>query len=142
MQNDLLAKRLKELRKAHGYTQDYVAEFLGLVRQTYSHYETGKRSPSPEILFKLAGLYSISVDDLMQLTITLDRNIYYDAPAPTQSSKDLEEFLNFLNNPKNEKKYKLFSNLEKELLFYFEQLSESDKLEIIEIEKIKTRKKK
>ena len=78
----------------------------------------------------------------MQLTITLDRNIYYDAPAPTQSSKDLEEFLNFLNNPKNEKKYKLFSNLEKELLFYFEQLSESDKLEIIEIEKIKTRKKK
>ena len=142
MQNNLLAKRLKELRKAHGYTQDYVAEFLGLVRQTYSHYETGKRSPSPEIIFKLAGLYSISVDDLMQLTITLDRNIYYDAPAPTQSSKDLEEFLNFLNNPKNEKKYKLFSNLEKELLFYFEQLSESDKLEIIEIEKIKTRKKK
>lgn len=142
MQNNLLAKRLKELRKAHGYTQDYVAEFLGLVRQTYSHYETGKRSPSPEILFKLAGLYSISVDDLMQLTITLDRNIYYDAPAPTQSSKDLEEFLNFLNNPKNEKKYKLFSNLEKELLFYFEQLSESDKLEIIEIEKIKTRKRK
>lgn len=142
MQNNLLAKRLKELRKAHGYTQDYVAEFLGLVRQTYSHYETGKRSPNPEILFKLAGLYSISVDDLMQLTITLDRNIYYDAPAPTQSSKDLEEFLNFLNNPKNEKKYKLFSNLEKELLFYFEQLSESDKLEIIEIEKIKTRKKK
>lgn len=142
MQKDLLAKRLKELRKAHGYTQDYVAAFLGLVRQTYSHYETGKRSPSPEILFKLAGLYSISVDDLMQLTITLDRNIYYDAPAPTQSSKDLEEFLNFLNNPKNEKKYKLFSNLEKELLFYFEQLSESDKLEIIEIEKIKTQKKK
>ena len=142
MQNNWLAKRLKELRKAHGYTQDYVAEFLGLVRQTYSHYETGKRSPNPEILFKLAGLYSISVDDLMQLTITLDRNIYYDAPAPTQSSKDLEEFLNFLNNPKNEKKYKLFSNLEKELLFYFEQLSESDKLEIIEIEKIKTRKKK
>lgn len=141
MQNNLLAKRLKELRKAHGYTQDYVAEFLGLVRQTYSHYETGKRSPNPEILFKLAGLYSISVDDLMQLTITLDRNIYYDAPAPTQSSKDLEEFLNFLNNPKNEKKYKLFSNLEKELLFYFEQLSEADKLEIIEIEKIKTRKK-
>ena len=141
MQNNLLARRLKELRKAHGYTQDYVAEFLGLVRQTYSHYETGKRSPNPEILFKLAGLYSISVDDLMQLTVTLDRNIYYDAPAPTQSSKDLEEFLNFLNNPKNEKKYKLFSNLEKELLFYFEQLSESDKLEIIEIEKIKTRKK-
>lgn len=142
MQTNLLAKRLKELRKAHGYTQDYVADFLGLVRQTYSHYETGKRSPSPEILFKLSGLYSISVDDLMQLTITLDRNIYYDAPAPTQSSKDLEEFLNFLNNPKNEKKYKLFSNLEKELLFYFEQLSETDKLEIIEIEKIKTRKKK
>ena len=142
MQHNMLPSRLKDLRKAHGYTQDYVAEFLGLVRQTYSHYETGKRTPSPEILFKLAGLYSISVDDLMQLTIHIDRNIYFDAPSPTQSSKELEDYLNFFNNPKNEKKYKLFSNIEKELLFYFEQLSETDKQEIIEIEKIKTRKKK
>ena len=142
MAKTLLLQRLKELRKLHNYTQDYVASALGIVRQTYSHYETGKRTPSPEILFKLAGLYNISVDDLMQLTIELDRNIYYDAPAPTQSSEDLAGFLEYFNNPNNQKKYQFFNNLEKELLYYFEKISDDDKKEIIEFTKIKAHKKK
>ena len=41
MKNKLLPQKLKELRKVNNYTQDYVAEVLGVVRQTYSHYETG-----------------------------------------------------------------------------------------------------
>lgn len=140
MKNHLLPNKLKELRKAHGYTQDYVASALDIVRQTYSHYETGKRTPSSETLFKLAGLYNISVDDLMQLTMDIDRNIHYDAPSPTQSSDDLADFLEYFNNPNNQKKYQMFSNLEKELLYYFEKISESDKKEIIEFIKIKAHK--
>lgn len=76
----------------------------------------------------------------MQLTIELDRNIYYDAPAPTQSSEDLAGFLEYFNNPKNKKKYQYFNNLEKELLYYFEKISEDDKKEIIEFTKIKAHK--
>ena len=83
MKEQLLPAKLKELRKAHGYTQDYVAAALGVVRQTYSHYESGRRTPNPGTLYKLAGIYGISVDDLMQLSLEIDRNIYYDAPAPT-----------------------------------------------------------
>lgn len=142
MKERLLPAKLKELRKAHGYTQDYVAASLGIVRQTYSHYESGRRTPSSDTLYKLAGIYGISVDDLMQLTLDIDRNIYYDAPAPTQSSEDLAGFLEYFNNPKNKKKYQLFSNLEKELLYYFEQISEIDKREIIEFTKIKAHRKK
>ena len=142
MKNELLAKKLKELRKAHSYTQDYVASVLGIVRQTYSHYETGNRSPNSEILFKLAGLYHISIEDLMQLTINVDRNICYDAPLPTQSSDDLSEFLTHLNHPGIQKKYQYFSMQEKELLYYFGKISEADKEEIIEFIKIKARKKK
>lgn len=140
MKERLLPEKLKELRKVHGYTQDYVAAALGIVRQTYSHYEAGRRTPSTDTLYKLAGLYEISVEDLMQLTIELDRNIYYDAPAPTQSSEDLAGFLEYFNNPKNKKKYQLFSNFEKELLYYFEKISEDDKKELIEIAKIKAHK--
>ena len=140
MGNSLLPAKLKELRKAFGYTQDYVASALGVIRQTYSHYETGNRTPNSETLFKLAGLYNISVDDLMQLTIELDRNIYYDAPPPTQSSEDLAAFLEYFNNPKNQKKYQYFSNREKELLYYFEKLDDMDKWEIIEFTKIKAHK--
>ena len=98
MNKKLLPAKLKELRNIHGHTQDYVASVLGIARQTYSHYETGKRTPSPDALFKLAGLYNISVDDLMQLTLDVDRDISYDAPAPSQASIDLEGFIEYFSN--------------------------------------------
>ena len=130
MNKKLLPAKLKELRTVHGYTQDYVASVLGIARQTYSHYETGKRKPSPDSLFKLAGLYNISVDDLMQFTLDIDRNISYDAPAPSQSSRDLEGFINF------------FNSIEKELYYYFNQLTDEDKEELIEFAKMKVHRYK
>ena len=142
MKNEHFAQKLRELRKAFGYTQDYVASALGLVRQTYSHYEQGKRKPSPETIFKLAGLYNVSVDDLMQLTIELDRDVYYDAPAPSQTSEDLARFLEYFNSPHNKRKFQYMTNLEKELLYYFEQISEVDQREIIEFTKIKSHRGK
>lgn len=142
MKNEILAQKLKQLRTAYTYTQDTVAEALGISRQTYSHYETGKRTPNSEMLFKLAGLYKISVDDLLQVSINIDRNVYYDAPTPTPSSDELENFLKYFNNPNNRKKYQLMNTHEKELLYYFEKISEADKEEIIEFTKIKARKRK
>ena len=137
MSNEKLAQKLRELRKVNNYTQDYVAEVLGVVRQTYSHYETGKRTPDTNALYKLAGLYNISIDDLMHLTIDIDRNVSYDAPTPTQTSNDLAGFLEYFNDPANKKKYMFNTNLERELLFYFDKISEQDKKEIIEFTKIK-----
>ena len=143
MGNQLLPRKLKELRKAYSYTQDDVAAALGIVRQTYSHYETGCRVPSPEMLYKLAGFYHISIDDLMRLTIDLDKNIYYDAPGPTQSSDELDDFLEFFSDPEQEKKkFKFFTPLEKEMLFYFGKIDDEDKREIIEFIKIKMRRKR
>lgn len=142
MKNELLAKKLKELRKAHSYTQDDVAAALGVVRQTYSHYETGARTPNSEALYKLAGLYNISVEDLIQLTMYLDRDVFFDAPAPTQSGEELTELLTYFSDTKNQKKYSLCSYSEKELLFYFMKLSEDDRQELIEFAKIKARKNK
>ena len=142
MAETLLSQRLKELRKLHNYTQDYVASMLGVVRQTYSHYETGKRTPNSETLYKLSGLYNVPIDDFMHLTIELDKSIYYDAPAPSSSSFELTDFLEYFNNPNNKKKYLYNTNLEKELLYYFEKISDDDKKEIIEFTKIKARKTK
>ena len=112
MESSILPAKLRELRRSYGYTQDYVASFLGVVRQTYSHYETGKRTPNPESLYKLAGLYRISVDDLMQFTLSLDKNIYYDSPAPSSSSIELTDFLEYFNNPNKKKKYLYNTNLD------------------------------
>ena len=141
MRNSLLSKRLRELRKVKNYTQDDVAAVLQTSRQTYSHYETGLRKPSTESLYKLAGLYGISVEDLLKLSIELDKNIYFDAPKPSQQSEDLSAFLEYFNDPKSKKKYQYNTNLEKELLYYFQKLTELDKKEIIEFTKIKAKMK-
>ena len=113
MAETLLSQRLKELRKLHNYTQDYVASMLGVVRQTYSHYETGKRTPNSETLYKLSGLYNVPIDDFMHLTIELDKNIYYDAPAPSSSSIELTDFLEYFNNPNNKKNTSIILILKK-----------------------------
>ena len=89
MNRELLSQKLKELRIVNNYTQDYVAAALGVVRQTYSHYETGRRVPDAEVLYKLSGLYNISVDDLLHITMDVDRDESYDAPVPSASSTEL-----------------------------------------------------
>ncbi len=142
MRGKLLPQKLKELRKVNNYTQDYVAEVLGVVRQTYSHYETGKRTPDAEALYKLAGLYNISIDDLLHLTINIDRDISYDAPKPTTSSNDLSEYLEFFNNPANKKKYMFNTTLEKkELLFILIRFPKKIKKKLLNLQKSKHEKK-
>ncbi len=135
-----LGTKLKELRKLNNYSQEYVASSLGIIRQTYSHYETGKRMPSPEMLYKLSLLYNISVENLMKLAMDLEENIYYDAPRITDDVESIEALLEFFNTPSNQKKFKYNTKLEKELLYYFQKISDTDKKELIEIAKIKAKK--
>ena len=142
MNESRLGQKLKDLRKLNNYPQEYVASSLGIIRQTYSHYETGKRIPSPEMLYKLSLLYGISVDSLMLLTTQIDENIYYDAPDVSEDAENVSAFLEFFNNPANQKKYKYNTKLEKELLYYFQKLSDIDRKEIIEFTKIKAKKKR
>lgn len=56
---------LKLYRKQNRYTQQEIADILGISRQAYSNYEKGKRSPSLSVLIKLADLYQISLDALI-----------------------------------------------------------------------------
>jgi len=137
-----LSQRLKELRLLAGYNQDYVASFLKIARQTYAHYEKGDRKPKADMLYKLAGLYNLSVEDIMHLCIDLDNNEYYDAPAQTESSQELSEFLEYINTKENKKKYQYLSSNEKELIFLYSKLSATDKQDIIDFIRVKVKRKK
>ena len=59
---------IRNLREDNDWTQQYVAERIGVNRRTYSAYETGVNSMTPEILIQLAELYGTSVDYLLGLT--------------------------------------------------------------------------
>ncbi|SCY83060.1 Transcriptional regulator, contains XRE-family HTH domain [Lachnospiraceae bacterium XBB2008] len=50
---------LRHLRKSHGYSQEYVARQLHIERSTYSHYETGRITPTFNSLINLARLYAV-----------------------------------------------------------------------------------
>ncbi|MCR5322034.1 MAG: helix-turn-helix transcriptional regulator [Lachnospiraceae bacterium] len=141
MKSTPLSVKLRELRLAHKYKQVDVAAALGVVRQTYSHYENGDRKPDAEMLYKIAAFYNIPVNDLLQNTVPLDPDIYYDSFAPSDSGINLEDYLIFLKASENQKRLKELRNDEKELLYCYEQLESGDRWMLLEIAKLFHRKK-
>lgn len=59
--------RLKHLRKQAGLTQQQLATQLGITKSVVSFYELQERSPSPEVLIKLASIFHVSADYLLGL---------------------------------------------------------------------------
>lgn len=59
-------RRLRDLRKDHGLTQQNIADFLGMQRLVYSRYERGYRSIPVEYLVKLADFYHVSLDYILE----------------------------------------------------------------------------
>ena len=60
-----IANRLVELRKKNGYSQEELAEKLGLSRQAVSKWERAESSPDTDNLICLAKLYGVSLDELL-----------------------------------------------------------------------------
>ena len=58
----------KDLREDLDLHQKDVAKYLGISRSAYSNYENGTRKPDPETLKKLAELFHVSVDELLDYT--------------------------------------------------------------------------
>lgn len=63
--NVAFGAKLKVLRRKLGITQSQTAYYLGVTRSTYAYYETGKVQPSLETLRKIARLYGVSADYLL-----------------------------------------------------------------------------
>lgn len=61
-----IGKKLYELRKQSGFTQDYVAEKLGVSAQAVSKWENDIACPDIMTLPNIASLYGISIDELFK----------------------------------------------------------------------------
>ena len=64
-QKELLGKRIKELRKQKGYTQDYLAEKLKIEPRQLSKLETGKHYPSFYTIIALLETFDITFEELI-----------------------------------------------------------------------------
>ena len=75
MSTPLLAAKLVELRQSRGISQKELADYLGITREAYSHYERSTREPNLEAIMKLVNYYGIQVSDLInESTIPIEHN--------------------------------------------------------------------
>ncbi|OAB34164.1 helix-turn-helix domain-containing protein [Paenibacillus glacialis] len=97
---DIFAKRLKAerenlKRRDSKWTQEYIADLIGVARSTYTAYENGTKLPPMDTLNKIADQFEVSADFLMGRTGN---------PRPQVDGIDAEEqaeFEAFINNPQH-----------------------------------------
>ena len=67
---EVFGKRLKELRKANGYTIEQFADMVGISKSTLGYYENDKRMPDIEILVRITDTLNVNADYLIGRTNT------------------------------------------------------------------------
>jgi len=59
------SENIKFYRKSLNFTQQQLADKLGLVRTTITSYENERNEPDTKMLIKLADIFDISLDELV-----------------------------------------------------------------------------
>lgn len=65
--NDVIGKRIKELRTEAGLTQKKFGERLSVSQDTVSLWETGRSLPTTELVIEICKMLNISADYLLGL---------------------------------------------------------------------------
>ena len=61
----IVAQRLVKLRKKNGFSQEVLADKIGVSRQSVSKWERAEASPDTDNLIALAELYNITIDEML-----------------------------------------------------------------------------
>lgn len=59
-----LGKKIQKIRKSVGLSQEDLADMVGISRTHAGHIEQGRKSPSMELLEKIAKVLKVKVKDL------------------------------------------------------------------------------
>lgn len=95
-----IGSKIRILRKTKGYTQQHLADLLGIQRATISNYEIGRRSPHIKELERIAEILGVNLeyfgvcnDDLTEL-VAKARVIFDDEEIPLEDkTKAYKEIL-------------------------------------------------
>lgn len=69
-----LGEKILELRKKNGLSQEQLGEKINVTRQTISNWELGETSPNPEQLKLLSSNFNVSVDELLDNNVLVEKN--------------------------------------------------------------------
>lgn len=99
----MLGDRLKQLRSSENKTQQQIADYLGITRAAYSHFENNRNDPDKNTLVKLATLYNVTTDYLLGRDINKKTDLSNDqltiaAHIDDDVSEDeMKEILSFID---------------------------------------------
>lgn len=65
-----IKSNIKLLRKRKGRTQDELANFLGMIRSTYSGYENGVSEPGIDTLVLFSNYFGVAIDTLVKVDLS------------------------------------------------------------------------
>ena len=108
-----IANRLVELRKKHGYSQEELADKLGISRQAVSKWERAESSPDTDNLICLAKLYNISLDELLdssQDAVEIRRDVIEREQEKNGGAPRSDAFS--VPPEKDKKRYRLYNQIE------------------------------
>lgn len=94
---DIFSKRLKDMRRDNGKTQEDMAKLLNIRRSTYGEYERGKIMPPVDKIKILADYFGVSVDFLMGNT-NFKTHEERNESDPMDVSKQMKIILEYLEN--------------------------------------------
>lgn len=99
--------KLKKLRLQAGLTQDQLAKQVGVSKSVISFYELRERTPSPEVLIKLATIFHVSSDFLLGI----EKEKSMDITGLTEEDEQVVRMLVELLRKKNTLKHNWWSYL-------------------------------
>lgn len=94
-------KRVKELRKSKGITQEQIAELINIEPPNVSKMENGLHFPQPDKIEKIATALDVSVQDLFDFEHFLDRKSlikYINKSVEDFDNRSLELAYKFIYN--------------------------------------------
>jgi len=83
-----IAERLAKRRREAGYSQEGLAEKLGVSRQAVSKWERSESSPDTDNLIALAQLYGVSLDDLLYVDESFKDDVEFEAADRAADRKE------------------------------------------------------
>ena len=66
MNMSMIGKTMAALRKSNGYTQETLAQKVGVSAQAVSKWETGAGLPEASLLMEISALFGVSIDDILR----------------------------------------------------------------------------
>lgn len=76
MNPEKIGNAIKILRNIEGYTQQELAEYIGVTDKAVSKWERGISIPDISVVTKLAGILNTDVDNLLEGNISVDYRVY------------------------------------------------------------------